>query len=92
MGVPVLTVLGDSHISRVTASQLSVLGLNELVAGNSSEYIAKAIAYASEPDGMSGLRRDLRQRMQASRLMDATKFTKELETLLLQSWVQYESI
>ncbi len=91
MGVPVLTVLGDSHISRVTASQLTALDLQEFIAVDKSDYVAKAIAFARNPAKLGQLSLNLRQRMQQSALMDAEKLTRELETLLLQSWVQYES-
>ena len=91
MGVPVLTLAGDAHISRVTSSQLSALGLEDFIASSKSDYVSKAIAFAKNPEQLGRLSSNLRQRMQQSPLMDAAKLTAELETLLLQTWVQYTS-
>ena len=43
MGVPVITLAGSTHASRVGASLLSNIGLPELVAQSYDEYLAIAV-------------------------------------------------
>src|SRR5678815_3324539 len=50
MGVPVVTVAGDRHASRVGASLLSAAGLGELVGGSVDEYITIAAGLAKDRD------------------------------------------
>lgn len=89
MGVPVLTITGDSHVSRVTASQLTALGLPEFIAADRDDYIERAVDFARYPQILAELSHDLRARMQKSPLMDAPGLTAEVESLYLQSWLQY---
>jgi predicted O-linked N-acetylglucosamine transferase (SPINDLY family) len=86
MGVPVVTLRGDRHAARVSASILHTLGLDELVAGSAQEYAAIAQRLARDPDQLETLRRTLRERVRASPLMDGTRFTRELENAYLRMW------
>jgi len=89
MGVPVLTIAGDSHVSRVTASQLNALDLPEFIAADRDDYIKRAIDFARNPDRLAALSHGLRERMQGSALMDAAGLSADVESLYLQSWLQY---
>ncbi len=89
MGVPVLTIAGNSHISRVTASQLSSLGLPEFIADDRDDYINRALEFTRNPERLAELSSGLRERMQSSPLMDAEGLTAQVESLYLQSWYQY---
>jgi predicted O-linked N-acetylglucosamine transferase (SPINDLY family) len=79
MGVPVVTLAGRSHVSRVGASLLRTVGLPDLVAENEEEYLDKAFALASDPARIREIRSSLRQRMESSVLMDPKKFVPQLE-------------
>ena len=48
MGVPVITLAGNTHASRVGASLLSNTGLSELIAKNGNEYITTAVNLAAD--------------------------------------------
>ncbi|MCF6225923.1 MAG: SEC-C domain-containing protein [Xanthomonadales bacterium] len=89
MGVPVLTIAGDSHLSRVTASQLSALNLPELIATDEDDYIQRAVDFANHPEKLHVLSKGLRERMQNSPLMNAAELTADVESLYRQTWVQY---
>ncbi|MBE9549092.1 MAG: SEC-C domain-containing protein [Proteobacteria bacterium] len=89
MGVPVLTIAGDSHISRVTASQLNALGRPEFIAVDRDDYINRAIDFSRNPKRLVALSHGLRERMQGSPLMDAAGLCADVESLYLQSWLQY---
>ena len=60
MGVPVITLAGQSHVSRVGVSLLGNVGLAELVAGGTDEYIRLAVALARDRERLTGLRGGLR--------------------------------
>ena len=86
MGVPVVTLAGSRHVSRVTASQLYSMGLDILVASNSEQYVGTAVRLASELSTLSDLRAGLRKRMQKSPLMDYQGFTRQLEKKYRDIW------
>lgn len=86
MGVPVVTLAGETHPSRMGASILSALGLNELIATSPSAYIAAACTLAADLDRLSALRANLRPMLAASRLCDEVGFTRNYETALRNAW------
>ncbi len=89
MGVPVVTHAGKDHRSRVSASQLSALKLEELIAASEEDYIEIAVALANDRTRLSTLSEGLRERMLSSPLMDAAGFTRELEAGFRQIWVSW---
>jgi predicted O-linked N-acetylglucosamine transferase (SPINDLY family) len=89
MGVPVITLEGDSHVSRVGVSLLSQLGLQELIATTQAEYIDKAVNLAKNIDYLASLRSQLRQRMASSSLCNAPDFAARVEESYRWMWDQY---
>ncbi len=83
MGVPVVTWAGDRMCGRQTASFLSRVGLQDLVAGTRPEYIERAVDLAVDGARRTSLRRELRGRMQDGPLCDtrrlAVEFTEAVE-------------
>jgi predicted O-linked N-acetylglucosamine transferase (SPINDLY family) len=79
MGVPLVTLAGCSHVSRVGASLLTRLGLDALIARTPEEYVELAAALAATPLRLSDLRAGMRARMLGSTLMDGPGFTRDLE-------------
>ena len=65
-----ITLAGRTAVGRGGVSILSNLGLTELIARTPEEYVAIAVAWARDLARLAALRRGLRQRMQASPLMD----------------------
>jgi len=91
MGVPTLTLAGDSLLARQGASLLTAAGLEEWVATSKEEYIAKAIALASDQDGLAALRAVLREQVLASPLFDAPRFARNVEDALWGMWQRYQA-
>ena len=79
MGVPVITMCGDRHSSRVGASILTHVGLEEFIATDIDEYINMAIKYANNMDSIKSIRADLRRNMQNSDLCNADAFAGNVE-------------
>lgn len=77
-GVPTLTYTGGSHRSRVSASILHRVGLDDFVAKDQSGYVDLAVEKVQDLNALHALRATLRERMAASPLMDEARFAAEL--------------
>ncbi len=82
MGIPVVTLAGDRHVSRVGVSLLNAVGLDELVARTPREYVEIATALGLDRARLANLRDGLRARMQQSPLMDAASHARAMEGAL----------
>jgi predicted O-linked N-acetylglucosamine transferase (SPINDLY family) len=79
MGVPVITLAGASHLSRVGVSFLTAVGLEELIAQSPEAYIGLAVSLARDRHRLQELRSSLRLMLASSPLMDAAGVTREVE-------------
>jgi protein O-GlcNAc transferase len=86
MGVPVVTLTGSMILGRAGLSQLTNLGLTELIARTPEEYVRIAVELANDLPRLAELRRTLRPRMEASPLMDAPRFARNIEAAYRQMW------
>ncbi|MES2920553.1 MAG: tetratricopeptide repeat protein [Verrucomicrobiota bacterium] len=89
MGVPVVTLAGRSHVSRVGVSLLTNAGLPELVAESEDEYIRIAVELAQNTERLSTYRASIRDTMRGSGLLDASLFAKEFEAAFRQMWLSW---
>lgn len=83
MGVPVVTLAGESVVARQGHAILGQLGLEELSAHSVDHYVNIAVGLASNIPLLTALRLTLRKRMKDSPLMDVKGFTRHLEDTLL---------
>lgn len=88
MGVPVISLSGESHRQRVGASILSAIGKHEWITSTSDDYVSAACALAGKPDLLRDTRKRLRGDMSASPFCDAAHFTKNLEKMFRNIWVE----
>ena len=86
MGVPVVTLSGRSGAARSSASLLTNVGLAHLTARSWDEYVDIAQGLAADIPALALLRRTLRRRLQASPLMDAPAYTRDLEAAYRWAW------
>jgi predicted O-linked N-acetylglucosamine transferase (SPINDLY family) len=86
MGVPVLAMAGDSFCARHALSHLSNVGLGDWVAGDVDAYVAQAIARAQDVPALAALRAGMRERVAASPLTDAARFSRGLAAALRHAW------
>jgi predicted O-linked N-acetylglucosamine transferase (SPINDLY family) len=89
MGVPVVTLAGYNHASRVGESLLTQVGLPDLIARNPDDYVAKAVALARDPARIGTLHGTLRQSLLASSLCDGPRFTRKFEFALRGMWLNW---
>ncbi|TCT22880.1 tetratricopeptide repeat protein [Thiobaca trueperi] len=86
MGVPTVTLAGDSLIARQGASLLTAGGLTDWVAHSPDEFVEKAVAFANDLDSLADLRSRLREQVAISPLFDGTKFAENLKQALWGMW------
>ena len=86
LGVPIITLAGETIASRQSASMLMNLGLQELIAKDSAQYVDKAAQLARDLPRLAGLRAGLRPRFAASPLMDYAGFARALEAAYRDMW------
>jgi predicted O-linked N-acetylglucosamine transferase (SPINDLY family) len=86
MGVPTVTLAGGTLLARQGASLLTAAGLVDWVAESEDEYVAKALGFAADLDGLSRLRASLRERVLASPVFDAGRFARNFEDALWGMW------
>lgn len=84
MGVPTLTYSGNSMLARQGASIMSCVGLANWIATDETDYLNKAIHFASDLEYLSLLRGTLRAQAGTSPLFDARRFARVLETRLAE--------
>lgn len=86
MGVPVLTLHGDRYVARMSENILHNVGMADWIASDADAYVAKAAAFAADLEGLTTLRAGLRQRLEASPMMDAPHFARSFEAALRGMW------
>lgn len=86
MGVPVVSLAGDRHASRVGASLLAAAGLPELVARSEDEYVEIAAGLARDRARLASLRASLRDRVRTSALGNAPAFAQRFESMIRGWW------
>lgn len=88
MGVPVLTLAGESMVARQGVAILHSAGLSDWISEDAAHYLALAKRWAAEPKALAELRAGMRARLGASPLCDAGTFTRHLDALLLDAYTR----
>lgn len=89
MGVPVITLAGASHLSRVGLTMLSHLGLAHWAAHSIEQYVTLAARLAGGTGELRSLREGLRARMSGAPNTDGAAVTRHLEDAYCKMWEDY---
>ncbi len=92
MGVPTLSLCGETQSSRMGYSILSTVGLEQWVAFKRDEFIEKAMVFSADVRQLQQLRSTMRSRLQASPLMDAQGFTQAIEEFYRTMYQDIENV
>jgi predicted O-linked N-acetylglucosamine transferase (SPINDLY family) len=87
VGVPVVTVQGETFAQRVAASLLNAVQLPQLVCQQPAHYVETVVALARDP----ARRRDLREHLvgqRSSPLFDGRQFARHIEDLYERMWAR----
>jgi predicted O-linked N-acetylglucosamine transferase (SPINDLY family) len=88
MGVPMLTLAGATHASRVTASLLASVGLDTWSTQSQQEFFVRARAAADDLSSLTDLRAGLRARVRASPLCDGASYAAAVEAAYRGMWAR----
>jgi predicted O-linked N-acetylglucosamine transferase (SPINDLY family) len=91
VGLPVLTLMGESFGSRVAASLLNAVGLPELITSTQEEYEALAIELALNPLKLADAKLKLANNRLTAPLFDTPLFAKSLEAAYIKMYEQYQA-
>ncbi len=86
MGVPVVTLAGDTPVSRCGVAVLRPIGLVEYIASSKKQYVEIAIAAAKNPSMLAKTRTDLRNRIRANSAQNPLVITKNVEGFYRAAW------
>ncbi len=86
MGVPVISLTGDTHASRMTASILHRLNLSGMAAKTVNEFAQRARELSEMDETLVQLRSSLRSRLRESTLMNAKLFGYEFGNAVRAQW------
>ena len=78
-GLPLITKIGSQFVARSAASQLTAIGLPELITKTSYEYEKLALKIANDPDLLKKLKNKLHLNKKRFELFDTKNYTKNLE-------------
>lgn len=86
MGVPVVSLTGDRHASRIGLSLLTAVGHGDWAAETPEAYVEKAIALAADHESLAHLRTSLRQSVASSELCNHAAQAARLESAIRAAW------
>ena len=85
MGIPFITLAGETTIGRTGENLLRPLGLGELVASDPDDYVQRAVAAASDLPRLANWRRELRGKL-APYFENPGLFTSQFEQAMREMW------
>ena len=86
MGVPCVSMEGQTTVSRAGKSLLHAAGLPELASDDAEGFVQVASALARDEQRLRELRRTMRERLLASPLMDHRGFARNLDAEFRRMW------
>jgi predicted O-linked N-acetylglucosamine transferase (SPINDLY family) len=86
MGVPVITMLGETMAGRWSASLLRAVALDDLVMRTSAAYVSHAVSLATDPQRLGLMRATLRERVRRSPLCNGPQRARHLERAFRAIW------
>ena len=89
VGIPVLTLKGNSFASRVAASLLNTINLNELIVTNIEDYKKLAIKIYSEKVYLDEIKKKIAINKKNSNLFKAEIYTKNIERAYKKAYQNY---
>ena len=89
MGVPLVSMEGDSFKSRLSTGSLTYLGRSEWLAQNAQDYVSIAARLAADVTQLNALRLGLRQEVERSVLMREDLFNHHFGEGLRLMWLQW---
>ena len=81
MGLPLITMRGNSFASRVAASILSSINMSELITENINDYENLAIELGNNKFKLNEIKKNMIRNIKKSNFFNSEIFTKDLESI-----------
>ena len=88
-GLPVLTLIGESFASRVSASLLNAIGLPELIVYSEKEYEQLAIELANNKKNLENIKNKLKNYRSSAPFFNINLFAKNMESAYEKIYKRY---
>ena len=88
-GLPLITLPGKCFTSRMAASQLRTIGLEELIVANTEQYRSLAFELASSPGKLGEVKSRLKANRKTTSLFNSERFVKNLESIYSSIWQRH---
>jgi hypothetical protein len=89
MGVPVISLFGETFASRLGLCMLKAIGLDFFAAQTKDEYIKKAVSLAQNIPSLAKIRASMRARMQAGTIGKPKTFAAGVEEAYRKMWQKW---
>jgi protein O-GlcNAc transferase len=89
MGVPLVTLWGETFAGRVGGATMAAIGLPELAARDIDGYVDIAVRLAGDRDRLVSLRGEIRGRTERSLISDTTTVTRRVEAAFREMWTRW---
>lgn len=83
-GLPILTLCGESFASRVGASLLNTLNMNELIAYSETEYVNKAYNLSINKKKIAEFKQELSNPLTIPKLFNSKLYVEKIETAYIE--------
>jgi predicted O-linked N-acetylglucosamine transferase (SPINDLY family) len=90
-GLPLVTLRGETFVSRVAASLLAAVGLPELITDSLADYEALALKLARTPALLAAIREKLQAGRATAPLFDTDRFRRHIESAYLTMYERHLS-
>lgn len=89
-GCPLVAVVGDSFVTRVSGSVMRAAGFSELVANSLEDYRGLIRALVDDPVRVAAIRSRIEAARDQCPLFDTAGFARALESAYLEMWARHE--
>jgi protein O-GlcNAc transferase len=89
IGIPLLTLSGQSFISRVAGSLLNHLSMNEMIANSYEEYETKGNELIGSQEQLTKIKNQLASELLRTDLFDGEAFARKIEKAFRDIWQRY---
>lgn len=91
VGLPLITCIGETFVSRVAASILHAAGMQELVTQTFDSCYQTALDIARNPERVSSLKTRLAANRSTCALFDSNRFSRDLERAYEHMWANHRA-
>ena len=89
MGLPILTMKGESYQARMGSSIVNAVNLPELITNSQEDYESLAIELATNPDKLRVIKEKLAGNLTKAPLYDTKLFVKNIESAYTQMYERH---